>query len=264
MRNLFSLVAGAILLLGISPAFAQVPNTGRVVSSCGTPGITYTAGAFGPVTVDTNGNVCFNGSGGGGTTTNITEWASVALGAPSNYGTSPGAVAVPGVNAFITNAPTVNQGTAGSASSAWYVQPGTGAIFPIAGNTTPTIANGNGVVSAPSSEASAGLSTGASSTLASNLVVKGSAGNLYSFNVSADSTLSGAAWWLMIFNATTLPADGTVTPAKCYAFPPGTTSYSAAFSVPVAFSAGIVLGVSTTGCFTKTASVHAFLSGDYK
>lgn len=130
--------------------------------------------------------------------------------------------------------------------------------------TTPTIANGNGVVPAPSSEALAGLSTGACTVLCSNLVLKASAGNIYSFNVSADSTLSGAAWWLVIFNATTLPADGTITPAKCYAFPSGTTSYSAAFPVPVGFSTGIVLGVSTTGCFNKTASVHAFLSGDYK
>jgi hypothetical protein len=39
--------------------------------------------------------------------TNITQWDSVALGAPSAYGTSPGAVNVPGVNAFITNTPAV-------------------------------------------------------------------------------------------------------------------------------------------------------------
>jgi hypothetical protein len=45
--------------------------------------------------------------------TNITQWNSVALGSPSAYGTSPGAVNVPGVNAFITNTPTVtaNAGT---------------------------------------------------------------------------------------------------------------------------------------------------------
>ena len=45
--------------------------------------------------------------------TNITQWNSVALGSPSAYGTSPGAVNVPGVNAFITNQPTVvaNAGT---------------------------------------------------------------------------------------------------------------------------------------------------------
>ena len=114
----------------------------------------------------------------------------------------------------------------------------------------------------PSSASSAGVAYAVTAALASNKVVKASAGNLYSFNVSADSTLSGAAWWIMIFDATSLPGDGGVTPAKCYAVPTGTTSYSAAFNLPVAFTTGIVIGVSTTGCFTKTASTHAFISGD--
>ncbi len=38
--------------------------------------------------------------------TGITQWAGSTLGAMANYGTSPGAVLVPGVNAFITNFPT--------------------------------------------------------------------------------------------------------------------------------------------------------------
>jgi len=41
--------------------------------------------------------------------TNIAQINAVALGSPSNYGTSPGAVAVAGVNAFITNIPAVTQ-----------------------------------------------------------------------------------------------------------------------------------------------------------
>jgi hypothetical protein len=40
--------------------------------------------------------------------TNITQWSSVALGSPSNYGTPPGAVEVPGVNAFVTNTVATN------------------------------------------------------------------------------------------------------------------------------------------------------------
>lgn len=104
----------------------------------------------------------------------------------------------------------------------------------------------------------------ATSALAANLEVKASAGNLYGFNVSADSTLSGAAWWLMAYNATSAPADGAVTPVLCYAAPTGTTSINGTFNVPVAFATGIVLSVSTTGCFTKTASTHAFISADYK
>jgi hypothetical protein len=52
----------------------------------------------------------------GGST--ITTWAGGTLGAMANYGTSPGAVLVPGVNAFITNtiptqAPTVDIGAVG-------------------------------------------------------------------------------------------------------------------------------------------------------
>lgn len=105
------------------------------------------------------------------------------------------------------------------------------------------------------------VSTGA---LAANLVVNGAPSALVTFEVSADSTLSAAAWWIMAYDATTAPADGAVTPAKCYAVPSGATSYSAAFPIPPAFTVGVVLGVSTTGCFTKTASTHAFISADYR
>lgn len=45
---------------------------------------------------------------GGPWTFNHTQLNSVALGSPSAYGTSPGAVNVPGVNAFITNSPSVS------------------------------------------------------------------------------------------------------------------------------------------------------------
>jgi hypothetical protein len=68
--------------------------------------------------------------------TNLTQLNSVGLGSPSNYGTSPGAVEVQGVNAFVTNTVpvtgtffqttqpvsgtvTTNQGTANSLANAW-------------------------------------------------------------------------------------------------------------------------------------------------
>ena len=103
------------------------------------------------------------------------------------------------------------------------------------------------------------------SALCASQVIKGSAGTLYSFEVAADSTLSGAAWWIMIFNATSLPGDGSVTPAKCYALPSGATGFTGAFDAGgIAFGTGITIGVSTTGCFTKTASTHAMISGDYQ
>ena len=98
--------------------------------------------------------------------------------------------------------------------------------------------------------------------LATAQVIKGSSGNLYSFEVSADSTLSAAAWWILIYDATADPGNGTVTPLKCYAQASGVTSASYAWLTPINFKTGIVIAVSTTGCYTETQSAHAFISGD--
>ena len=122
----------------------------------------------------------------------------------------------------------------------------------------------NGVVDLPSSAASAGVTKVTSASLAANQIIDGAPGNLFSFQVSADSALSAAAWWVMIYDAVSAPGDGAVTPAKCYALPSGATSIAAAWPTPVAFGTGITIGVSTTGCFNKTASTHAFISGDFK
>ena len=63
------------------------------VASYGTsPCASYTAG---------NNPVCGNPKGA--LFESMVDWAGTTLGAPSNYGTSPGAVEVPGVNAFVTN-----------------------------------------------------------------------------------------------------------------------------------------------------------------
>ena len=130
------------------------------------------------------------------------------------------------------------------------------------GNCVPV--DGTAPLPVTTTSTAGGLTHAQTSVLASNLIPKASAGNLYAFAVSADSTLSGAAWWLMAFDATTLPGDGTVTPALCYAYPTGTTSASYSFPEGVSFTTGIVLGVSTNGCFTKAASVHAFISAAYQ
>jgi hypothetical protein len=49
------------------------------------------------------------GGGGAGGSSSITTWAGGTLGAMANYGTSPGAVLVPGMNAFVTNTAAMNQ-----------------------------------------------------------------------------------------------------------------------------------------------------------
>lgn len=112
------------------------------------------------------------------------------------------------------------------------------------------------------SNGASSITPATSTALAANQVVKASAGNLTGFEVSADATLSAAAWWVMIFDAASAPVDGAVTPKKCYALPSGTTSYAASFTAPIAFTTGITISVSTSGCFTKAASTHAFISGD--
>lgn len=60
----------------------------------------------------------------------VNYWAGVALGAMANYGTSPGAVKVPGVNAFITNSPavTITSGTVTTVSTVTAVTSITNAV----------------------------------------------------------------------------------------------------------------------------------------
>jgi len=101
--------------------------------------------------------------------------------------------------------------------------------------------------------------------LATSKVVKATPGILYSFQVSADSTLSGGAWWVMILNSPTDPGNGAVTPIKCFSASSGTAALGGTYAAGgVAFSQGITIVVSTTGCFTETQSAHAFISADYQ
>ncbi len=133
------------------------------------------------------------------------------------------------------------------------------------GSTTHCIRpNADGSLNTTGTATEAPTTKVSTAALAASLVVRNATSTLLGFDVGADSTLSGAAWWVMIFDATSAPGDGAVTPAKCYAAPAGATSLSGGFTAPASFSTGITIAVSTTGCFTKTASTHAFISGDYR
>lgn len=90
------------------------------VSTTGTGSIDFSSSASSVGSLVTLGQMIPAGSNtigavtqaSGPWTSNVTEWAGTALGAVSNYGTSPGAVAVPGFNAYVTNSPAVtNAGT---------------------------------------------------------------------------------------------------------------------------------------------------------
>jgi hypothetical protein len=285
-------------------------------------------------------------------TINVTQWAGGALGAMANYGTSPGAVLVPGVNAFITNTPTVAQATAANLN-ATVVGTGTfavqaalnaettkvigtvrnlgnaGAITDFAGqnatapanawlfgcqfnttpttlssgnaspcqldsagnllvnlktalptgantigavtqgtspwvtrfNTTPSVANGSGVVKAPSSESGAATAITATQTAASNAVLKGSAGNVYYVNVTVGAT----AGWAMLFDAASLPGNGATGSSLKWCWPVNSDGTKGGiterFDPPIPMGTGAVIGFSSTGCNTLTASATAFFYG---
>jgi hypothetical protein len=88
---------------------------------------TFTVAGSGTFTVA--GTVTAN-QGGAPWSQNLTQVNSVALGSPSNYGTSPGAVSVPGVNAFVTNTVTVSGTvTANQGGAPWTVNPGSNSNF---------------------------------------------------------------------------------------------------------------------------------------
>lgn len=136
-----------LALLGFAPAQAQNagwPPPAGTVAFLGvynsTPA-TLTNTQVGFAQLDASGYLKVNVAAGAaagctGTTgtpcvTNVQNWGagSGVLGAIANYGTSPGAVLVPGVNAFITNTPTVSLsaettkviGTVNQGTSPWVI-----------------------------------------------------------------------------------------------------------------------------------------------
>lgn len=111
----------------------------------------------------------------------------------------------------------------------------------------------------PSTATSAGLTPVVTSVVGGSLVLKASAGNLYSIDI----TTGASAGYLMVFNATTAPADGVVTPAVCMPIA-ASTGLSRTYAVPAVFATGITAVFSTTGCFLKTVSATAFISGQAK
>lgn len=118
------------------------------------------------------------------------------------------------------------------------------------------------VAVAPTSALGAAATNAQSTAAGSNLVIKASAGNLYSLT----TTIGATSGYLMLFDAVSLPVDGAVTPIYCLPVSSnGTNGYVAVeFSVPKRFSTGITAGFSTTGCFTLTVSATASFFGGYQ
>lgn len=240
--------AGHIFLIQI---FGSGPYyTGMVLeNSSGTE--VATSGA--PLRIDPTGTTtqpvnCVSGCANSGGTAVVDESA-------FTYGTTP----FTPVGGFYQTTATSNALTNGQSGS-WQMTANRAGFVNLrnaSGTEVGTSGNPLQTVSAPL----AGVSTAQLSSAAGHLTAKASAGSVVSIS---GSVASGS--YVMLFNATTDPADGAVTPLKCY----GPTASAGPFVVgwgtgPVlAMSTGITLVLSSTGCFTKTELNAAFLSVEYQ
>lgn len=129
-------------------------------------------------------------------------------------------------------------------------------------NTRPSVgdATGSYTVATPTASANNALIPVVSTTLESCHVLKASAGNLYSLGV----TIQATTVIIQVFNATSAPGDGAVTPI--WSMPVisngtlGGDSWN--FTIPLRGSTGLtVCASSATTPFTKTASATAMFSG---
>lgn len=110
----------------------------------------------------------------------------------------------------------------------------------------------------PTTNSSMGVSLVQSSAAEGSRVIKNAANNLYWGQIT---TGANAGYW-MIFNATSAPADGAVTPVICRKVAANTTDTVSWNPGPaVIFNTGITFVFSTTGCFTKTIDNTAFFAG---
>lgn len=124
--------------------------------------------------------------------------------------------------------------------------------------TTPgdTACPANGML-APS--ATIGLSNQSCTIACASTIVSG-AHALY--DIEASATVTGT---ILIYDATSCPANGTVTPKKAFAYSTANGPFSFSWGqFPMVNATGIAVCFSSTGPFTATASTTAFLSVDYK
>jgi hypothetical protein len=111
---------------------------------------------------------------------------------------------------------------------------------------------------APSTNAAAAIAPVATTVAASNVVLKGSGANVHSIN----AVTGASAGVVFLFNAISIPSDGTVTPVKAWIVA-ANSSLSEAFNPPLRLGTGATLAFGTgTSPFTLTASTTAFLSGE--
>lgn len=217
----------ALLALLPGPALAQVVLPGgsppmACVYNSAPP--TLTTGQVGLAQCDSTGHLV---SGAGA----ITSWAGSTLGAITTYGTSPGAVLVPSVNAFVTN--TNANGAATAANSSPVVNAYAAPAGAIAPNNTTAV------------------------------VVKASPGTVTSIQLAG---IGSAPVYLKLYNATSATC-GSGTPVKRLMIPAASTAaLGSAQSISlgaggVYFSTGITYCLTTgiTDADTTAPAANTFL-----
>lgn len=145
-----------------------------------------------------------------------TTWAGGTLGAMANYGTSPGAVLVPGANVFVTNA-NANGVTTSSGSS-----PVVNALDLVNSTTGNIVANNT-----------------------TSVVVNAAATTVYSIQLGG---IGSAPAYLKLYNATSATC-GSGTPVKRLIIPAAATAANGAGS-NIVFPLGLRFGTGLTYCVT--------------
>lgn len=139
-------------------------------------------------------------------------------------------------------------------------------IQPTAANLNATVVGtGTFAVQAtvtPSPSSTVAIAHGQSTaTESGHAAICATACNLYSLTATNLSTTT--VLMLMIFNSTTVPGDGAVTPDQCLPVSPGpgATGVSSAGGPPTRYSTGLSVALSSgASCTTKTASVNGFFT----
>lgn len=210
-----------VLLLACGYSWAQ---TNVIINYAGA------AASFSPVQVSVANPLpvtCISGcSGGGGGASNITQWATTALGVPTAYGTAPTTGNYIGVNAFVTNANTNGQKIMANSSP----------VVIASDQSTLNVLVTNGLATA----------TGISILLPANstpVVVKASAGTLWYGHITG---IAAAPVYVKFYDNASA-CSGTL--RYQLTLPVASTAANAAGDIP-AFPTGITFTTGITYCAT--------------
>lgn len=234
MRKLLALLITLASMAWFAPVAAQTTNA-QTAAACATQ--SFPLGVSRQLIQTQTGNLCVNITGSltptGTQDVNVTKWGGVSVLA-GNGVTGAGSPRV---------------------TIAWDNTPFHIIVDSVTG--TVTVTGGVNATVLPSSAAGAGIAPVVSTTTESCHVLKASAGNLYSV-----SGYVSAAEFIMIFDATSAPTDGAVTP-KVFGYAAAAGPFSIAYgTIPAVFATGITVCASSTGPFTKTAASVAAFSGN--